>query len=481
MSNEELSQKILDACGGKPNVNSATNCMTRIRIHVKDDGGINDDALKSIDGVLGIVHDQPSYVEVVVGPGKSSKCASVYKDMGIPVSNQSGMVSSDWQSNKAEVKAGQKDSKVKNLLKTFGEIFAPLIPGVIAAGLCNGLAALLAQLVPNYAEIPSWNLVWNFLALISTAFLTYLTAWAGYRAAEKFGGTPILGGMLGMITTLGNIDTISQTIGLYDEAQPLDAILRSGRGGVLAAVVGVWVMVKIEKAIREKLPDSMDTVFTPLLTLIVTVIPYVLIVMPITGVISTALCNIVALVALNTNPFVRLIAGYIAAALFLPMVATGMHHGLVALYAVQLERFGYVTLFPTLAMAGAGQVGASIALFIKAGKVGNHHLRQVIAGAMPSGILGIGEPLIYGVTLPMGRPFLTAGLGAGVGGAFIMLMQVGATAWGTSGVLAAFVMIAGPNGPLMTVVYYLIGLVISYIFGFIFTWFMIKDQEVAEA
>lgn len=484
MTNQELSNKILELCGGRSNVVSATNCMTRLRIHVKNDASIQDEALKKVEGVLGLVHDQPNYVEVVVGPGKSRKCSDIYKDMGIPVSAEGGAgvsASSDWKANKAAIKGAQKESKVKTMLKTFGEIFVPLIPGVIAAGICSGLATLLAQAIPTYTENAVWNIIYNLLSLINTAFMTYITAWAGYRAAEKFGGTPILGGMVGMITTLGNIDAISKIVGLYNEAQPLDAILRAGRGGVLAVVIGVWFMCKIEKAIRSKMPDAVDICFTPILTLIITLIPYIFIVMPVTGLISTGLCKLVELVAMSTSPVVRMVAGYLGAALFLPMVAMGMHHGLVALYTVQLEAFGYVTLYPALAMAGAGQVGAAIALSIKAKRTGNHRLRQVIGGALPAGILGVGEPLIYGVTLPMGKPFFTAGLGAGFGGAFVMLMQVAATTWGPSGLLGIFVMTAGPNGAAMSIVYFLIGLVISYIMGFIFTWFGIKEQEVAAA
>ncbi len=94
---------------------------------------------------------------------------------------------------------------------------------------------------------------------------------------------------------------------------------------------------------------------------------------------------------------------------------------------MQLESFGYVTLFPALAMAGAG-VGAAVAIYFKAKKCGNTRLKNVITGALPAGLLGIGEPLIYGVTLPMGKPFISAGLGAGFGGAFVMAMQVAATA-----------------------------------------------------
>ena len=311
--------------------------------------------------------------------------------------------------------------------------------------------------------------------------MAYLTAWAGYRAAEKFGGTPILGGMLGMITTLANINVIAQIIGLYNDASPLESILRAGRGGVLAAVIGVWFMCKVEKVIRKRMPDALDIVFTPLLTLIITLLPYIFIVMPLTGLVSTGLCKLVELVAMSTSPIVRMIAGYLGAALFLPLVAMGMHHGLVALYTVQLEAFGYVTLYPALAMAGAGQVGAAIAIFLMAKKVKNHRLQSVIGGALPAGILGVGEPLIYGVTLPMGKPFITAGLGAGFGGAFVMLMQVADTTWGPSGLLGIFVMTAGPNGAAMSIVYFIIGLVISYIMGFILTKLFVKERDVAEA
>lgn len=481
MTNEELVKACFDKLGGRSNVTAATNCMTRLRIHVQDDSKIEDEALKNIEGVLGIVHDNPGYIEIVVGPGKCRKCADICAAMGIPVSAE-GATENDWKANKEAIKAGQKQSKLKGMLKTFGEIFVPLIPGVIAAGLCSGFATLLTQLVPGYAEDTFWGVVYNLLTLINQSFMTYITAWAGYRAAERFGGTPILGGMLGMITSLAGIDSISQLVGLYNEAQPLDAILRAGRGGVLAVIIGVWAMVKIEKAIRSKMPDNVDIVFTPLLTLFITVIPYVFIVMPATGFISTGLVWVVQQVAMSANPIVRIIAGYISALLFLPMVAMGMHHGLVALYTVQLETFGYVTLYPALAMAGAGQVGAAIAIYLKAKKCGNQRIRSVIDGALPAGVLGVGEPLIYGVTLPMGKPFITAGLGAGFGGAFVMAMQVASTTWGPSGVLAFPVMTASPvNDAVMCMVFYGIGLIISYIGGFIITNIFVSADEVAVA
>jgi len=481
MTNEELVKVILEHVGGRQNVLAATNCMTRLRIDVAEDAGIQEEALKNIEGVMGIVHDKPGYVEVVVGPGKCRKCADICAEMGIPASTETGSVSNDWKANKAAVKAGQKQSKFKNLLKTFGEIFVPLIPGVIAAGICSGLATLLAQLVPTYTEHVGLTVIYNLLTLINQSFLTYLTAWAGYRAAEKFGATPILGGMLGMITTLGGIDGIAKAVGLFDNEQALNSILRSGRGGVLAAVIGVYVLAQVEKWVRKRMPDALDIVATPILTMIIVLVPYIFLIMPATGYVSTFLCWIVEVVCMSESLLVRMVAGFVSSLLFLPMVAMGMHHGLVALYTVQLESLGFVTLYPALAMAGAGQVGAAFAIYRKAKKAGNKRLQSVISGALPAGILGVGEPLIYGVTLPMGKPFLTAGLGAGFGGAFAMAMQVASTTWGPSGVIALSVMTGGPNGPVMSVLYYGIALVISYVMGYVITNIALKTEDVERA
>ena len=482
MTNEQLVQHIFAGLGGQTNIVCVTNCMTRLRIQVREDNKIQEDALCRVEGVLGVVHDHTGYLEVVVGPGKSRKCADLCAAMGIPTAAAPAVsTEKDWHDNKAAWKAGQESGRIRSMLKTFGEIFVPLLPGVIAAGLCSGLATLLSQVYPGYADNAFWNIVYNLLSLINASFMTYLTAWAGYRAAERFGATPILGGMLGMMTTLGNIDSIAKVLGLYNEAQPLDAVLRAGRGGVLAVVLGVWVLARIEKAVRRRIPDNLDIMFTPLITLVLCVVPYVLVIMPLTGFVSSGLCWLVEQVCMSTNPLVRILAGGISAALFLPMVAMGMHHGLVALYTVQLEELGFVTLYPALAMAGAGQVGATIAILLKAKKVHNQRLCSVIDGALPAGILGVGEPLIYGVTLPMGKPFFTAGFGAAFGGAFVMAMQVASTTWGPSGILAFPVITAGPSGAVLSMLYYGIGLVISYLMGFLITNTFVSNAEVEQA
>ena len=480
MTNQELSRKILELVGGKENVTGATNCMTRLRVNLKDYNKADIEGLKATEGVLQVI--QMDNLHVVLGPGKAKKVTDLFKeDAGV-----AGMsTDASWQDNKAAMKAGQKQGKIKTALKAVGDIFVPLIPGVIAAGICSGLATLITQVNPEYATIKWLFILHQFLTMINTAFMGSITAWAGYRAAEKFGATPILGGMLGAITAMANINTISEQVGGFfwvaEGADALNAVLRAGRGGVLAVILGVLLMAKVEKWVRSKMPDALDIVVSPLIIMFVCVIPYVFIIMPITGIISNLLVSVVGAVCMSESAVVRMVAGFLGSFLFLPLVAMGMHHGLVALYTVQLNTIGFVTLYPALAMAGAGQVGAAIAIWLKARKVGNKRMMSVIGGALPAGVLGVGEPLIYGVTLPMGKPFITAGLGAGFGGMFCMFFKVAATTWGPSGILALPIMTAGGENPAMQVAFYGIGLVISYIMGFIFTHFTLKAEEVANA
>ena len=239
------------------------------------------------------------------------KYADAFHDAGIGsgVSNEAGF-HREWKSQR-------KSSRVKSALKTVGDIFVPLIPGIVTAGLCAGFAALITQLVPDYADNDFWNLVYQFLTLIQTAFMTYITAWAGYRAAERFGATPIIGGMLGMITSLDGINSISEILGLADKETPLSSMLHSGKGGVLAVIFGVLIMSYVEKWIRARMPESVDMIFTPFLTLILCVIPYVLIILPLFGFVSSGIAWVFGEVCMSESIFVRLLVGYVSAFLFL--------------------------------------------------------------------------------------------------------------------------------------------------------------------
>ena len=522
MSDQQVAS-IVSALGGLGNIVSATNCMTRLRVVVAGEGAVDEAALRRIAAVLGLVHDRENYYEIVVGPGKAKSYANAVRDMmkgagnGVALgANAAGGKTDHMGASAASAGAliaGPSDAigaydanaarpsapssaiatavpsapqqpsiraRFKNACKILGGIFVPLIPGFIVSGICGSFAMIIQQLVPGYSDDAFWGCLYNLLFLIQQSLLTYLTAWTGYRAAEQFGGTPILGGMLGMITSMSNINNIATFLGLYNADAPLSSVLMAGKGGVLAVVVGVFLLVKVEHFVDSRMPDVLKVIGTPLITMLVCAAVYVFAVMPVAGFVASWLCDGMEAVCMSENVFVRIIAGYVGAALFLPLVALGMHHGLVALYAIQLQAMGYVTLYPALCMAGAGQVGAAIAIRHKAKQCGNEKVVAVADAGIPAGFLGVGEPLVYGLTLPMGKPFITAGLGAGFGGAFVMFMQVAATAWGPSGLLGLCVMDAGPNGIAASLGAYAAGLLISYVMGFVITNVVVKTQDVAE-
>ena len=472
MTNLELAQKIVELIGGKDNVLKVANCMTRLRVTLKDESKVNSEELKKTVGILGIVQDG-SYIQIVLGPGKAKKVADIcIEELKLP---KDTLVAGDWKENKATIKGTQKENKFKKAINVIANIFIPLIPAIIAAGIFNGLASLITTL-QGQGTLPAegfWQVTQLMFSLIGGAFLGYFAIYTGINSAKQFGATEALGGMIGAISIGSNIVAISQTFGLYDEAVPLNSILTTGKGGIIGVIMGVYLLAKIEKAIRKRMPDVLELILTPLLSLLITAILFVFIIMPLAGFISDGLVALLSIIINSSNPVVSVISGYILAALFLPMVLLGLHHGLIPIYAVQLEAMGGVSLFPVLAMAGAGQVGAAIAIYLIARRVKNERLKQVIVGALPAGFLGVGEPLIYGVTLPMFKPFITAGIGAGFGGAYVMLTHVLANAWGPSGLVAIAIM--QPNSMLN----YFIGLCISYIAGFIITYFTIKDSDVA--
>lgn len=470
MTNSELSNKILELVGGKDNIVTAANCMTRLRLTLKDVSAAQKDEIKKAEGVLGLVEDGNT-LQIVVGPGKAKKLMDIFREeLGV------ASVAADWQENKAAMKAEQKQNGLKKALRTIAEIFIPLIPAIIAAGLFNGLASLLGQMMTDkvIAADGFWSLIKTMFSLIGGGFLGYFAIYTGINAAKKFGATEALGGMVGAMSIMAQIVDISKFFGLYNETVPLESVLTTGKGGIVGVIVGVWILAKIERWVRKRVPDVLDLIVTPLVSLFLTAAIFVLAIMPAAGFISDWLVKALSVIINSGNPVVSVISGYVLSAVFLPMVLLGLHHGLIPIYAIQLEKLGGVSLFPVLAMAGAGQVGAAIAIYLKAKKVGNARMRKVIAGALPAGLLGVGEPLIYGVTLPMGKPFVTAGLGAGFGGAYVMFTHVMSIAWGPSG-LVAIPLMSNTVGMLN----FFIGLVIAYVAGFIITYVGIKDADVA--
>lgn len=471
MDNKEKVLKIIELVGDKENILSAENCMTRLRFNLKDYSLVKVDDLKALEDVLGLVNKDG--LQIIVGPGKAKKLMDlIHSELGDSETSENNPI--DWQENKEKIKSRTKDSKVKGILKSVSNIFVPLIPAIIAAGLFSGIAGLLTNMMSTGA-IPADNQTANiftkFFALIGGSFMTYLFIYVGINSAKVFGATQALGGMIGAMVMMPDVSKLSQVLGLYNNSVPLNSILREGKGGIIAVILGVYILSIIEKFVRKYTPDVLDLIITPTITLLISAAFLVGIIMPVSGYISDGIMIIFKALISSTNPIISAISGYILAALFLPLVLVGMHHALIPIYTVQLTEMGSISLFPILAMAGAGQVGASIAIYIKSKKLGKHNLNKTILSGLPAGFLGVGEPLLYGVTLPMGKPFITGGLGAGFGGAYIAISHVTSMSYGASGLPGTLLM--KPE----CMVNYLLGILIGIICGFILSYIFVNKKD----
>lgn len=467
-----IAKEIYENVGGEQNVRKVIHCMTRVRMTIIDNSKVNLVGLKAIDGVMGIVEDDT--LQVVVGPGTVNKVAKKMVDMvGVKLGEtfpNSGGLSFEEQAlaNKAAAKEKyNKPSKLKSVLKSISNIFVPMIPAFVGTGIVAGIAAVLSNLVvAGDLNAATWQQYIDIMNILKNALFAYLTIYVGINAANEFGATPTLGGVIGGVVMLTGMNPENPIKNIFT-GQPLSA----GQGGMLGVLLAVWLLSIVEKKLHEVVPESVDIIVTPTISLIIIGLLEIFLIMPLAGFVSDHLIGGINGILNIGGAF----SGFVLGIAFLPMVMLGLHQILGPIHLEMIAKTGQTNLLPILAMAGAGQVGAALAIWAKLRK--DRTLVQNIKGALPVGILGVGEPLIYGVTLPMGRPFITACIGGGIGGAIIGFFgNVGAIATGPSGV-ALIPLIAHGKW-----IIYLLGLVGAYIGGFLATYFfgIPKDAKMKE-
>ncbi|GBG55398.1 permease [Sporomusaceae bacterium FL31] len=430
---QALANQIQRIVGGKENISAATYCMTRLRLTIIDMSKIDLTALKNLSGVLGVV-EASEQLQIILGPGIVGRVAA-------EVTALTGVQMGEVQDLKAQIK-DKNHTPLKMLLGKLAAIFVPLIPAIVGSGMVTGVTNVAIQLGadPQGTFITSLN-------VIGWGFFSYLGIFVGINTAKEFSGTPAIGGLAGILI----INPAIASITIHGMS------LVPGRGGIFGVILVAWFMTMVEKQVRRFVPNALDIVVTPLITLLIGGFASFYVLQPVGGVLSDGIINLFK----NLLELGGAVAGFILAGTFLPVVMSGLHQGLVPVHMEFLNLHKANPLMPILSMAGAGQVGATAAVYLK---TKNSKLKEIIKGALPVGILGIGEPLIFGVTLPLGRPFITACIGAGFGGAFQAAMHVNSIALGLSGIPLAFLIQPG------SIAYYLTGILIAYIAGFIITW-----------
>ncbi|MCY0916918.1 PTS transporter subunit EIIC [Streptomyces sp. H27-G5] len=455
--NRATAAAILPLVGGPDNITSIAHCMTRLRIGLRDRSLVRDEELKAVPGVMGVVEDDT--YQIVLGPGTVARVTPEFEALveeGRSAAAPAAPVTADELAAQGaamkDARTARNSTPFKLFLRRIANIFVPLIPALIGCGIIAGLNGVLT----NAGWLPT---IVPALAAIASGFMSLIAVFVGYNTAKEFGGTAILGGAVAAIIVfpgVAKIDAFGQQ-------------LSPGQGGVLGALAAALLAVQVEKWCRKWVPEALDVLVTPTLTVLVAGLVTLFGLMFVAGEVSTAIGSFANWLLATGGAF----AGLVLGGLFLPLVMLGLHQALIPIHTTLIQQSGHTVLLPILAMAGAGQVGAAIAVYYRLPR--NRSIRTTIKSALPAGFLGVGEPLIYGVSLPLGRPFVTACVGGAAGGAFVGLFNqlgssFGSTAIGPSG-WALFPLLDGTAGMGATIAIYAGGLAVGYLVGFVATYF----------
>ncbi|ALB57050.1 PTS beta-glucoside transporter subunit IIABC (plasmid) [Cronobacter universalis] len=392
MDYQALAQDILARVGGRENISSVIHCATRLRFRLKDNGRADAQGLKAHPGVIMVVESGGQF-QVVIGNHVHDVWLAVCREAGITEDAPRG-------------------SLLARLIDIVSGIFTPFIGVLAASGILKGLLAI--AVVCGWLNTTSATYKIWFAA--SDALFFFFPLVLGYTAGKKFGGNPFI------TMTIGGALTHPTMIAAFQASQQAGAITETFLGvpviwfnysaSVIPIIFAAWVSCWLEKQGNRLLPSAVKNFFTPLLCLGATVPLTFLIIGPVATWLSQILANGYQFI----YAFAPWLAGAAAGALWQVCVIFGLHWGLVPLMVNNLAVLGQDSLLPMLLPAIMGQVGAALAIFLRS----RDARQKTLAGsAVTAGIFGITEPAVYGVNLPLRRPFIFGCVAGAVGGAIV--------------------------------------------------------------
>ena len=455
MTNTEIAKKVIEALGGRENVNSVAHCATRLRVMVKDEAKINKDAIENLEKVQGAFFNSGQY-QIIFGTGTVNKMYDEVVALGLPTSTKSEM--------KAE--AAKQGNWFQRAIRTFGDVFVPIIPVIVATGLFMGVRGLLTALgmtlpqdVTTYTQI-----------LTDTAFIILpgLVVWSTFRV---FGGNPAVGIVLGMMLVSGSLPNAWAVAsgGEVTAMQFFGFIPVVGlQGSVLPAFIIGVVGAKFEKAVRKVVPDVLDLLVTPFVTLLVMSILGLFIIGPVFHVVENYI--LLGTKALLNLPFG--LGGFLIGGVHQLIVVSGVHH-IFNLLEVQLLAADHANPFNAIITAAmTAQGAATVAVGVK---TKNPKLKTLAFPAALSAFLGITEPAIFGVNLRYRKPFFLSLIAGAVGGGLASILGLAGTGNGITIIPGTMLYIG--NGQLLQ---YLLMVAVSFALGFALTYMFGYEDEVEE-
>ena len=455
MNNQDIAKKVIEALGGRENVNSVAHCATRLRVMVKDEGKIKKEVIENLDKVQGAFFNSGQY-QIIFGTGTVNKMYDEVVALGLPTSSKEDM--------KAE--AAKQGNWFQRAIRTFGDVFVPIIPVIVATGLFMGLRGLLNALG---ITLPEDVTIYSQI-LTDTAFIILpgLVVWSTFRV---FGGNPAVGIVLGMMLvsdSLPNAWAVASG-GEVTAMQFFGFIPVVGlQGSVLPAFIIGVVGAKFEKAVRKVVPDVLDLLVTPFVTLLVMSILGLFVIGPVFHVVENYI--LIGTKAILNLPFG--LGGFLIGGVHQLIVVSGVHH-IFNLLEVQLLAADHANPFNAIITAAmTAQGAATVAVGVK---TKNPKLKTLAFPAALSAFLGITEPAIFGVNLRFRKPFFLSLIAGAVGGGLASILGLAGTGNGITVIPGTMLYIG--NGQLLQ---YLLMVAVSFVLGFALTYMFGYEDEVEE-
>jgi len=444
MDVNQVAGQLVPLLGGKENIATAAHCATRLRLVLVDDSLVQKEAIEALDGVKGCFSNA-GQIQIIFGSGIVNKVHAAFI--------QAAGISESSKSEAADI-AARKLNPFQRLARLLSNIFVPIIPAIVASGLLMGLLGM----VKTYGWVNADSALFVMLDMCSSAAFIILPILIGFTAAREFGGNPYLGATLGGILThpaLTNAWGVASgfhTMNFFG----LEIAMIGYQGTVFPVLLAVWFMSLIEKRLRRIVPDALDIILTPFLTVIISGFVALLIIGPA----GRMLGDGISLVLSTLIAHAGWLAGGIFGGLYSVIVITGVHHSFHAIEAGLLGNpsIGVNFLLPIWSMANVAQGGACLAVWFKTRDV---KTRSIVLPSAFSAMLGITEAAIFGVNLRFIKPFIAGIIGGALGGAWGVAMHVNMTAVGLTALPGMAIVQAS------SIVNYLIGMLIA--FGVAFT------------
>ena len=456
MNNQEIAKKVIDALGGRENVNSVAHCATRLRVMVKDEGKINKEVIENLEKVQGAFFNSGQY-QIIFGTGTVNKMYDEVVALGLPTSSKDDM--------KAE--AAKQGNWFQRAIRTFGDVFVPIIPVIVATGLFMGVRGLLTALGMTLpADVTTYTQI-----LTDTAFIILpgLVVWSTFRV---FGGNPAVGIVLGMMLVSGSLPN-AWAVASGGEVTAMNFFgfipVVGLQGSVLPAFIIGVVGAKFEKAVRKVVPDVIDLLVTPFVTLLVMSILGLFVIGPVFHVVENYI--LIGTKAILGLPFG--LGGFLIGGVHQLIVVSGVHH-IFNLLEVQLLAADHANPFNAIITAAmTAQGAATVAVGVK---TKNPKLKTLAFPAALSAFLGITEPAIFGVNLRFRKPFFLSLIAGAIGGGLASILGLAGTGNGITIIPGTMLYIG--NGQLLQ---YLLMVAVSFALGFALTYMFGYEDEVEEA